>query len=214
MEDAKGYLTSTAPAVEGLFKLMNQYGWGKMRVIVELTECKSRAELKKAKAAFSSKDVARDVISGSILQIAYAAIDVYAPSIQKPQKVLEFEAEINKMLTSSLKKPRCKHFELPKAFCVGRLLGHLPIGLVIYAARNQYNHFNEDRLSVVNEVIFNYLNIIFPEPRKTGISFNLYDGMRFYSYSVLCALGWVDSRKRPAYQAYISEMAEVLKVEL
>ena len=211
MEDAKGYLKNTAPAAEGLFKLLKQYGWHRMRAFVDTTNAKTRSKLEKAKSDYSSVDIARDVIAGSILQIAYFAIKRYAPHLEKTESVLEFERKINEIVAA---KPsaRCKHFSLPQTFCVGRSLGHLPIGLIIYAARNQYNHFEERRLSVVNEVVFNYLKQLWPEPVKNGISFNLYNNKHFYSYAVLCALGWVDSQAGSGYKAYLHDMKNMLEV--
>lgn len=213
MENAKSYLVSTEPATEGLFKLLNKYGWQKMRSIVDIVNSKTRDALGAAKADYSSVDVARDVISGSILQIAYVAIKQYAPRRQKPESVLDFEAKINKMIADA-PSARCKSFSLPPDFCVGRYLVELPIGLVIYAARNQYNHFDKKRLSVANEVIFDYLNLIWPEPVKNDLSFNLRNqNYRFYSYAALCALGWVDSSERLGYQAYKGDMEAILEVE-
>jgi len=211
MDDAKSYLTSTTPATEGLFKLLNQYGWQKMRAIVDMTKSTTRDEIEEHKSKYSSVDVAREVIAGSILQIAFVAIKEYGVPQEKPPLVLEFEEQINKLISAS-PKTRCKNFSLPAGFCVGRELGHLPIGLVIYAARNQYNHFYEDRLSVVNEVIFNYLNQLWPSPRN-GLSFNLYDGKQFYAYSALAALGWTDTHKRLGYTAYAEDMAHLLRAE-
>jgi hypothetical protein len=45
MEDARSYMVGTAPAAEGLFRLLNDYGWQKMRAFVELTKSKTREEI-------------------------------------------------------------------------------------------------------------------------------------------------------------------------
>lgn len=211
MDDPKSYLTTTAPATEGLFKLLNQYGWQKMHAIVDMTKSKTRDEIEEHKSQYSSVDVAREVIAGSILQIAFVGIKEYGASQGKSPLVNEFEEQINKLVSTS-PEARCKSFSLPASFCIGRELGHLPIGIVIYAARNQYNHFYEDRLSVVNEVIFNYLNLLWPS-LPNDLSFNLYDGKRFYAYSVLAALGWTDTHKGLGYTAYAADMANLLRVE-
>lgn len=185
-----------------------------MRAIVEICNAQTRDALKVGKANYASVDIARDVIAGSILQIAYVAIKQYAANADKPDSVLKFESKINAMIASA-PNARCKHFELPVDFCVGRNLGELPIGLVIYAARHQYNHFDEERLSVANEVIFDYLNLLWPEPVKNNLSFNLRNKKyKFYSYAALCALGWVDSSERLGYQAYKEDMESMLEVKL
>lgn len=208
MDNAKSFLESTAPATEGLFSLLNQYGWQKIRAIVDLTKSKTRNEIEEHKSKYSSVDVAREVIAGSILQIAFVAIKEYGVAQGKSPLVLEFEKQINKLISTS-PKARCTNFTFPEGFCIGRELGQLPIGLIIYAARNQYNHFYEVRLSPVNEVIFNYLNQLWPSPHN-GLSFNLYDDKQFYAYSALAALGWTDSHKGLGYTAYTADMANLL----
>jgi hypothetical protein len=95
MEDAKAYLTSTEPAMEGLFRLLNQYGWHKVRAIVDIVNSKTRQNLKIGKTNYSSVDVARDVIAGSILQIAYVAIKQYSVVSDKPDSVLDFVSKID-----------------------------------------------------------------------------------------------------------------------
>ena len=184
-----------------------------MRAIVDIVNSKTRQSLKIGKTNYSSVDVARDVIAGSILQIAYVAIKQYSVVSDKPASVLEFESKINALIDCS-PSARCKHFSLPLVFCVGRHLGELPIGLVVYAARNQYNHFEEKRLSVANEIIFDYLNLLWPESVMSDLSFNLRNKKhRFYSYAALCALGWIDSSERLGYQAYKRDMEAILEVE-
>jgi hypothetical protein len=44
-----------------------------------------------------------------------------------------------------------------KAFCVGRSIRGVPLGLIVYAGRNQYNHLDDDELREPNVAIFNRL---------------------------------------------------------
>lgn len=186
MENAHSYMVGTAPAAEGMFRLLNEYGWQKMRAIADITKSKTREDLERHKLEFSSTDVAREIIAGSILQIAYVAIERFAVRGEKSKNAIHFETEINRLIRENpttrwkVKSP----FSLPEGFCVGRDIGDLPLGVLVYAGRNQYNHFGEKRLTVLNEVIFNHLHNMWPTPQN-GISFNLYDGRRPRSYSVL-----------------------------
>ncbi len=212
MEDAHAYMKGTAPAVEGLFKLLNQYGWEKMRALVALTKTKTRLELEDRKKTYSSTDIAREVVAGSILQIAYVAIASYAKPDGKSTIALHFESEINRLIRENPDlKPRSDKFELPIQFCVGRDIGHLPLGVIVFAGRNQYNHFYEGkRLSVVNELVFNHLHAMWPKP-KNGLSFDLRPG-KLFSYSVLVALGWTDTSRGLGYNAYQRDMTDVLQM--
>ena len=209
-------MISTAPAAEGLFRLLNEYGWQKMRAFVNLTKSKTKDELDKHKETFSSTDIAREVIAGSILQIAYFAIECHAVRKGKSQSALHFEAQINRLILENphtrwkTKRP----FALPDEFCVGRDVGDLPLGIIVFAGRNQYNHFaDERRLTVLNEVIFNHLHNMWPCPNN-GVSFELYEAKRPRSYSILAALGWTDGAKELGYSAYKRDLCEVLQVEL
>lgn len=215
MEDARSYMTSTAPAAEGMFKLLNQYGWQKMRAFVGITNSKTREEIERHKEAFSGTDIAREVVAGSILQIAYFGIERYAVPADKSQGALRFESEMNRLIREnpSTRWKKQRPFELPNGFCVGRDIGLLPLGILVLAGRNQYNHYSDTRLSVLNEVVFNQLHNMWPAP-KHGVSFDLYEKKRPRAFSILAALGWTDSRKEMGYSAYKRDMSEVLQVEL
>ena len=214
MEDALAYLKGTAPASEGLFKLLSQYGWHKMRAFVAMTTSSTRNELDAHNDSFSSINIAREVVAGSILQIAYVAISRYSEPQGKSESAVHFESEINRLIRDYPElKPRTDKVELPLKFCVGRHIGHLPPGIVIYAGRNQYNHFHEGkRLSVLNEVVFNHLHTMWPDP-PNELSFDLKPG-HLFSYSILAALGWVDTSQGLGYEAYKRDMAELLRAEL
>jgi hypothetical protein len=214
MEDARSYMVGTAPAAEGMFRLLNEYGWQKMRAFVDLAKSKTREELERHKGEFSGTDVAREIIAGSILQIAYVAIERFSVLGEKSKNAVHFETEINRLISENLSTRWNKKapFSLPEAFCVGRDIGDLPLGVVVYAGRNQYNHFSENRLCVLNEVVFNHLHNMWPSPRN-GISFNPYDDKRPRAYSVLAALGWTDSSSGLGYVAYKKDLCNVMQIE-
>lgn len=212
MDNARSYMRATRPATEGLFKLLNAYSWDKMRAFVDLTNSRTFHELERNGQSFSSTDVARDVIAGSILQIAYVALNRYAVPSGKSKNALHFEAEINRLIKENSSARNKGPFSLPEEFCVGRDIGHLPMGTLIYAGRNQYNHFGKERLSVVNEVVFNHLHAMWPSP-PNGLTFDLYKEKRIHSYSILAALGWNDSATDPGYSAYERDMSEILGIE-
>jgi len=214
MENALSFMVGTAPAADGMFRLLNEYGWQKMRAFVDLTKSKSLEDLERHKLELSSTDIAREVIAGSILQIAYVAIERFAVCGEKSRNAVHFETEINRLI---LENPNSRWkkkipFTLPEGFCVGRDIGDLPLGVVVYAGRNQYNHFGDDRLSVLNEVVFNHLHNLWPSP-ENGISFDLYDGKRPLSYSVLAALGWTDSNSGLGYAKYNKDLSIIMQLE-
>jgi hypothetical protein len=216
MQDAQTYIEDTRPAVEGLFKLLDQYNLQEMREFVDVMNSKTKGELEANNSNMGSKDFAREVIAGSILQIAYVAIAKYGSPGTKSTNVAKFESEINKLIKENPSKVRWKKkraFELPSKFCVGRDLDLLPLGMVVYAGRNQYNHFFEgNRLSVENELVFNHLHALYPNPRK-GLSFEIRPN-KLFSYSILAALGWIDRPNELGYVAYNKDICDVLQVTL
>lgn len=212
MDDARTYLDSTELAAKGLFKLLNDYGWHKMRAFAEITKVTTIEELEQHKADYDSVNVAREVIAGSILQIAYIAIKRYGIFEGKSENTQHFEAQMNRLIRENPNARTKKCFSLPDEFCIGRDIGHLPLGMVVYAARNQYNHFDEDRLNVVNEVVFNHLHNMWPDPAN-GLSFNINDENHFHCYSVLAALGWTDNKGGLGYSHYKKDLMEILRVE-
>lgn len=212
MEDARSYLDSIAPAAEALFKTLSDYGWTKMRAFVDITKVKTREELEVFNREYGAIDIAREVISGSILQLAYFGIKQFGVFTGKSTGAIHFEAEMNRLLRECSKPRMNKEFFLPQAFCVGRDIGDLPLGMIVYAGRNQYNHYDDERLTVVNEVVFNHLHQLWPQPTN-GRSFNIYDNSHFYCWSVLCALGWVADEQNNGYLRFKKDLLDIMRVE-
>ena len=69
------------------------------------------------------------VLCGAVLQIAFMAVFLFSKNETIPAN------------SSRLVKPENKK-AIP--FCIGRLVHNIPIGMIIYAGRNQFNHW-EDR---------------------------------------------------------------------
>lgn len=208
------YLSETLSAVEGMFRILRTFNSERLRAIVELLNgpIVGRGQLEARQAKIEAHRTAREVVAGSVIQIAFHAINRFSHTIEKPASVLAFEEQLNAMIEnpSPGKLLRVKGpFQFPTKFCMGRQIGGMPVGLIIYAARNQYNHAGEDRLSPQNELVFNYLHTLRPDP-PNDVSFDIYDGSHYYAYSALCALGWVDSHGddgvRDASTAYVTDM--------
>jgi hypothetical protein len=93
------------------------------------------------------------------------------------------------------------------SFCVGRLVKNIPIGLLIYAGRTQYNHWEEGELvntvarQVFVDLVASYKNdhdfdlgyvLDYPAPRPVA------------HYIIRLELGW------RAYTEYVNDMNELL----
>jgi hypothetical protein len=98
-----------------------------------------------AQRDFSAESFALATLCGSLLQIAAMGIQWFSENEEIPEN-------LPKSLCSLL-KPKSKITK----FCVGRKVRSVPIGLVIYAGRNQFNHMDDDELREPNVTIFELL---------------------------------------------------------
>ena len=213
MQSAAQYLTETEPAVKNLFENLEEYD--SIHKIIMFPVCiapyalveqsgaafkkwqkKNRGAYKQASERLRKYFGYRfsiNTLYGSILQIAYMGIGLYSKNKAVPS---EF---------SSIIKPGNK----VARFCIGRPVRDVPIGLIIYAGRNQYNHWDEECIrNPVNELVFNIL------ATKHGIrgaekirepAFDLKNKMiQIYSSNIVFILGW------DSYDAYLVDMKNLL----
>jgi hypothetical protein len=82
-------------------------------------------------------------LSGALLQIAATGIRMYSCISQVPMECADLPLG-----------------NAHKAFCVGRSIRGVPLGLIVYAGRNQYNHLDDDELREPNVAIFNRLAVM------------------------------------------------------
>jgi hypothetical protein len=210
MDDVRRYFEETKVAIVRLFEVLLEYRQDKMRGLVKVANTKSRDEFEQARTHFNSKDLAREIVAGAILQVAYMAIKQFSENDIKPDEIVKFESRVRELIRTD-DRVRCRKFSYQSRYCIGRHIGAIPIGLVIFAGRNQYNHFDSRRLSPENEVVFDHLNSYVPESSGREYSFNLRNPDRtLYSYSVLSILGWVDNSERSGFDAYQADMEEML----
>lgn len=102
----------------------------------ELMEIQFRKWIKENKESIAAAEeasrqylgyaVSQSTICGSILQVSCKGISTYSQQAIIPEGLEHIS--INKKLAK---------------FCIGKLVRGVPAGLVIYAARNQYNHQDE-----------------------------------------------------------------------
>ena len=93
-----------------------------------------------AQRRFVSESFAMANLSGALLQIAIFGIRSYSTNQDIPQSLSDLA------LRAGLRR-----------FCVGRLVRGVPVGLIVYAARNQYNHLDDETLNEPSSSIFERL---------------------------------------------------------
>ena len=147
-----------------------------------------------AQRSFIAEGFALATMCGAVLQIAAKAIECYSVVDKAP-------VDCEGLLTK-------KNDKKVRPFCFGRRVHDVPIGLVIYAGRNQATHFNEGKLSDVNIEIFRRLcagNPLLAEKGLLDPSFDL-DGssMTNFASNITALLGW------RSFAAYDKDMRELL----
>jgi len=127
-------LLSTEPAVQLMFMGLQLYRYLTPRPSLEqyregdggikMTRGQAQGFLKDEVDAMSF-DTAKATLSGAIIQVACSGLNQHST-----------ETKIPKQLNITMDQKKAK-------FCVGRAVYGLPLGLVVYAARIQYNHWEE-----------------------------------------------------------------------
>ena len=212
-QSAGEYLKQTEPAVRNLFGSLEEYHaigekikWpgfispytseAPSEAAFKKWQRRNREAYKRAAARlrkYLGYRFSIGTLYGSILQIANMGISLYSRNKAVPPEFL------------SIIKPGSK----VARFCIGRRVREVPIGLIIYAARNQYAHWDEPHLkNEVNEWVFNSL------ATKHGMdgaekfkdpNFDLNNKtILIYSSNVFSILVW------NGYDNYIEDMKDLL----
>ena len=144
---------------------------------------------------YSAKQFSRDTICGAILQIAAMGLQLEGRK-HTPRKKFAH-------LISGKRNCNARYF------CCGREVRGVPAGLIIYAARNQYNHQDSETLNDLNTEIFDTLALnhgidAIPDVKDPG--FNLAtQSLTIYAGNALFILGW------KTYDLYLEDMRKLLK---
>lgn len=142
------------------------------------------------KREFIAESFALDTLCGSILQVAGKAIELYGSSTEIPLG-----------LPNTLKVHHAK-------FCVGRSVRTIPLGLVIYAARNQHTHFNDEAMREPSASIFQLLATAHGyggEQQIIDPAFDLNNqSLLSFASNITSLIGW------RSYEKYATDMGSML----
>src|SRR2546427_105335 len=100
--------------------------------------------------------------AGAIFQVAYTGIRLFSWQNSVPSSY--------KNLVESDKK---KIVESAIPFCIGLERHGVPVGLIVYAARNQYNHWDEEMPHDVTRNVFRALTAAFSSNMWFDLGFEL-----------------------------------------
>lgn len=144
---------------------------------------------------FAYEYFSRATLMGTILQFAFWGIEKYSNNETISE---EFQ---------DLIKPTSK----AKKYCIGRKYEEIPIGLIIYAGRNQAMHFDDSNLHPISKRVFDRLaNWYSPRFKKWYKSdyFNLDNpNILNYAENITYILGWRN------YELYEMDMKQMLNAK-
>ncbi|MBN2964754.1 hypothetical protein JWV37_08170 [Sulfurospirillum sp. T05] len=215
METLEDYFKNTDSAIRSLFNILLEDERRFVDNFVKLVSTIQTAlpeSIKDYKSQSNSMIFSKNVIAGSILQIAYMAIKLYSKNETKNSFLSESENFINDNKLQYAVN-RNKTFKFNTKFCAGREIGNMPMGLVIYAARNQFNHMDQrimDLDDLANKLILDDLYKNFPQ-KINDFDLNIYgDNTTLVSYSILDVLGWTFRTSKNPYESYKQDINEAL----
>lgn len=143
-----------------------------------------------AQKEYSQQSFAMATLCGAVLQVAAKAIECYSTNTTVS---VEARAIIGKSAPAA-------------PFCIGREIRGVPIGLIIYAGRNQHTHYNEEKLNGVNEAVFERLVVVSTSPSLKDPAMDLSNPLLdSHASNVTFLLGW------RSYEAYESDLRSMLQ---
>ena len=161
MHSIEEYIEGTRSAVQKLYQAVDSYYdllrepqrpaftfWGEYNEKVRRTHEKWTEENKTVLEERASRDekfaaetFAIATLCGSILQFPSMAIEICSKNTKSHHKFLDLIPDNHKVAK----------------FCIGREVNEVPIGLIIYAGRNQAHHYDDKQYGKVTERVFQNL---------------------------------------------------------
>lgn len=142
--NAKDYLVQTEHVVRHLFDGLNYYE-SVLDGLIPPSQSQDMADIKKyveRARVYFGHSFSEAILCGSILQIAFMGIYKFSDNSEIPSS--------SRAIVTNKNSPAIR-------FCIGREIHGLPIGMIIYAARNQYNHWDEENFNQPTTEVFKTL---------------------------------------------------------
>ena len=129
-----------------------------------------------AQTEFHGERFARATLAGAVLELAWKGIEVYSTNTRTPASV--------RMVVGDSK--------VGVKFALGREIRGVPIGLVIYAARNQHVHYNDRSLARINrDIIEQMARHGHPDLKSPELDLDRHQGESLAN-NMIYLLDWVD----------------------
>ena len=179
--NAEGYLAQTKDAVQQLISAAVRYE-EILAGEIPPSQAKEQSQVERYMAAaeeYFGLQFSQATLCGSILQVAFMGIDLFSENTVIPPDCSNLVRPID---TKAIK------------FCIGRPVHSIPIGLLVYAGRNQYNHWDDKTFDFPTTEVFEALIDAYRENSFFDMAYELNYPERTIksNYIVLGELGWGD----------------------
>ena len=200
---AQDYLDDTESAVRHLFEGLNVYDSMRLPSILQYLDKKGMVKMTKAEneaflrsyEKFFDLEFARATLAGSVLQVAFNCLKQHSPGPDDESICSKFGV---------------RNGTTAEKLCLGREVHGIPIGLLIYAGRVQYNHWEDGQpSSVVAQAVFRELIMAYYGDTSFDMAYELeYPVPRpIAHYIVRLELNW------RTYDDYITDIRFLLKLK-
>lgn len=137
--------------------------------------------------------ISKAALCGAILQIAFTGMKLHT---RKRQRI----PTSCKAIFKGEEKSNAKNY------CIGRLVYDIPMGLIIYAGRNQYSHMEDKKYNNVTERVFEHLTVFDMDGKYRNPQFDLaVRNKDIYADNIVSILEWTDLKP------FLKDMKVMLK---
>ena len=190
--NAQGYVEQTSDAVKQLIRAAAQYEQilaGRITPLQSPNELQLKEYMAAAEEYFGLS-FSQAALCGSILQVAFMGLELYSTNTTISPDCVDLVGTTQKAVK----------------FCVGRRVHNIPVGLLIYAGRNQYNHWDEETFYHPTTQVFRALIQAYYDNPLFDMAYELnYPARTTKShYIVMGELRWQN------YDRYEADMKELL----
>ena len=148
------YLEQTSAAARHLFSGLEEYEKMLHKTEPIFTVYPQSKEFKQRMIAlqeFMGSDIARATLAGSILQIAYSGIEIFTQNTSIPECCNGIVNPNNRKAIPFCIGRLAPDSQVIESYSFGKSAKQIPIGLIIYAGRNQYCHWNDIIKKIEND---------------------------------------------------------------
>jgi len=137
--------------------------------------------------------ISKAALCGGILQLAFTGMKLHSRT--------------RKRIPASCKAIfKGKEESEAKNYCIGRLVYGIPMGLIIYAGRNQYSHMDDKQYREITERVFEHLTNFGTGGKYRNPQFDLRARKKeIYADNILAILDWTDLKP------FLKDMKAMLK---